>query len=357
MYWLGRSPDRTPVTQTDLDSVFSALEVPLGCSLTDRTQFLGERDLIFRARAGQVSPTSAIEAEQKIMVKILDPGWQQGDLDLQDQIAIELTRAQADLPFQVPGALALPTGEPAGEAGRMRVETTGEPLWVRIAPWLDGEPMASAGVHSEDILVQLGRATAQLHQALSGVDPQLCPTEHDWMVYGSDHRIERNLEELGDHVDTEDRNTIRSFVQHFRQTVMPAWNALPTAVIHQDLHDGNTLLDTKGNLAGIIDFGDIATAPRIVDLGITASAATTPRHPGVQVPQLQDVIENLCRGFEEVQALRADEKNLIWPLAVMRHCLVWTNWARVLVHEDSQYPRNRSENLLEVVRKTIAETL
>ena len=41
MYWLGRSPDRTPVTQTDLDSVFSALEVPLGCSLTDRTQFLG----------------------------------------------------------------------------------------------------------------------------------------------------------------------------------------------------------------------------------------------------------------------------------------------------------------------------
>ena len=357
MYWLGLFPDRTPVTQADLDTVFSALEVELGCSLTDRKQFLGERDLIFRARADQVSGTSAVVSGQKIMVKILDPAWTQRDLDLQDQIAAALTEAQEDLPFAVPSAIALPGGGEAGQAGRMSVDTAAGSLWVRIAPWLDGEPMVSSGVRAADLQVQLGRATAQLHRALRRVDPQLCPREHDWTIFGADRRIENSLQVLGDQVATEDRDIIRRFVKHFQTEVLTAWDALPSAVIHHDLHDGNTLLDTDGNLGGIIDFGDIAAAPRVVDLSISASAVTTPRTPEAQIPTLDEVIADLCRGYDEVQALSAEEKRLIAPIAVMRHCLVWTNWTRALMHEDSPYARSRSENLLEVLRREVAETL
>lgn len=357
MYWLGRSADRTAVTQADLDTVFSALEVGLGCSLADRTQFLGERDLIFRARADQVSGISAVVSGQKVMVKILDPAWTGRDLDLQDQIAAALTEAQEDLPFAVPAAIVLPGGDEAGRAGRMSVDTTAGSLWVRIAQWLDGEPMAASGGCAADLYVQLGRATAQLHRALRGVDPQLCPREHDWTIFGADRRIEHSLQVLGDRVATEDRDIIRNFVQRFRAEVLPEWDALPAAVIHHDLHDGNTLLDTGGNLAGIIDFGDIATAPRIVDLSITASAVTTPRTSTAEVPELHDVIADLCRGYEDVGPLSAEEKTVIAPISVMRHCLVWTNWQRVLLEEDTPYARARSENLLEVLRRAVAETL
>lgn len=357
MYWLGRSADRTPVTQADLDAIFSTLEAELGCSFTDHKQFLGERDLIFRARADQVSGTSAAVPGQKIMVKILDPAWTQRDLDLQDQIAAALTEAQEDLRFAVPAAIALPGGDEAGQTGRMSVDTAAGPLWVRIAPWLDGEPMASGGVRATDLYVQLGRAAAQLHHALRGVDPQLCPREHEWTIFGADRRIGYSLQVLGDQVATEDQDIIRRFVKHFQTEVLPAWDALPSAVIHHDLHDGNILLDTDGNLGGIIDFGDIATAPRIVDLSITASAVTTPRTSTAEVPELHDVIADLCRGYDEVQALSAEEKRLIAPIAVMRRCLVWTNWTRALMHEDNPYARSRSENLLEVLGREVAETL
>lgn len=357
MYWLGRSDSRTPVTQAELDAVFSALEAELGCSFTDRTQFLGERDLIFRARVDRVSGTSAVVSGQKLMVKVLDPAWSQRDHVLQDQIALALARSQEGLSFRVPSAIALPAAGDPGRAGRMCVDTAAGPLWVRIALWLDGEPMASSGVRTAGLYGQLGRAAAQLHRALRGVDPNLCPHEHEWTIFGADRRIEDSLQLLGVRVDTGDQDIIRRFVQHFQTEVLPAWDSLPSTVIHHDLHDGNTLLDADGNLSGIIDFGDIARAPRLVDLSIIASAATTPHAAAAVAPQLDEVIAALCRGYEQVDSLSAEEKHLIAPTAVMRHCLVWTNWQRVLVHEDSPYARARSENLLEVLREEAAALL
>ena len=100
------------------------------------------------------------------------------------------------------------------------------------------------------------------------------------------------------------------------RVVLPRLAALRAQCIHGDLHGHNLILDPAGNIAGIIDFGDMIHGPLISDLA--AAIGDFAAAPG----RLPVVIESLVAGYHQVTPLEADERALLFDLVELR--LVFT---------------------------------
>jgi len=87
---------------------------------------------------------------------------------------------------------------------------------------------------------------------------------------------------------------------------------MASTVIHNDINDHNVIvrasLTDKPSLAGIIDFGDMCSAPRVCELAI-AGAYIVLDHP-----QAEKALAALITGFHSVLPLTGQEIDLIYPL-------------------------------------------
>jgi hydroxylysine kinase len=68
-------------------------------------------------------------------------------------------------------------------------------------------------------------------------------------------------------------------LEDFDNNVKPVLGDLPRQVIHNDANDENILLDSNRDISGIIDFGDMLRAPRVVEVSTTASYLRTQGDP------------------------------------------------------------------------------
>jgi 4-aminobutyrate aminotransferase-like enzyme len=98
--------------------------------------------------------------------------------------------------------------------------------------------------------------------------------------------------------------------------VLPRLDGLRAQAIHGDLHAHNLILSESGDLAGIIDFGDMIHGPLILDL---SAALADFMVPASRIPQ---VLANMIRGYYEVTPLEAEERALLFDLVELR--LVFT---------------------------------
>ena len=91
---------------------------------------------------------------------------------------------------------------------------------------------------------------------------------------------------------------------------------LPTQAIHNDVNDYNILVTGSLNdlpaISGLIDLGDMCTAPVICDLAIAAA------YIALDQPEPERVLENLVKGFHSVHPLSPKEIDMIWPLLCLR---------------------------------------
>ena len=92
--------------------------------------------------------------------------------------------------------------------------------------------------------------------------------------------------------------------------ILPRLQRLPSQVIHNDANENNIVVN--GDALGLIDFGDIIWAPRIVGLA-TALAYAAQR---LDDP-VRDVMP-LVRGYHLVSPLTPEELELLWPLVRLR---------------------------------------
>ena len=98
--------------------------------------------------------------------------------------------------------------------------------------------------------------------------------------------------------------------------VLPRTEALRAQVIHGDIHAHNLILSESGDIAGIIDFGDMIHAPLIFDLSASLSDLMTTES---RVPV---VLRNLAAGYHEVTPLEPQERKVLFDLVELR--LVFT---------------------------------
>ena len=104
----------------------------------------------------------------------------------------------------------------------------------------------------------------------------------------------------------------QQILAHSIGAVLPRLDGLRAQVIHGDLHAYNLILGNSGEVAGIIDFGDMIHGPLIFDLSNAISDFLT--SPG-RIPL---VLENLVGGYHEVTPLEPKERSLLVDLIELR---------------------------------------
>ncbi|MDH5622438.1 MAG: phosphotransferase [Gammaproteobacteria bacterium] len=208
--------------------------------------------------------------------------------------------------LRVPGVPRIVRTLSGDEHGEIVLDD-GVKICLRIVTFLDGHLLEDC-VPSPAIARQLGRRLAELDIALQGFSHA-----GDSQVLLWDTQRAGELRSLLIHVeDGAMRRHLESVLDVFEERVIPALPGLPRQVIHNDAHNENILIGDDGDIAGIIDFGDMLLAPRIQDV---STAAAYLRADGDDPLQL---IAPLVAGYQELNPLQTAELTALFDLVRTR---------------------------------------
>lgn len=149
-----------------------------------------------------------------------------------------------------------------------KVSFQGQRRLARLLTFVPGEPLAHARPATPWLLRHIGAFLARLDAALADFDAPALRHTHLWDLARAHEVIRPRLEFLPPDL----RDIAASVMEDFAQRVVPLLPHLPAQVIHQDANDYNLLLH-EGNLAGLVDFGDMLHGPRVAEVAIAAAYA------------------------------------------------------------------------------------
>jgi Ser/Thr protein kinase RdoA (MazF antagonist) len=150
----------------------------------------------------------------------------------------------------------------------------GNSICLRIVTWLSGRLLSDFDV-TPVIAQRFGTRLAELDLALEGFSHA---GESQVLLWDTQRAGE--LRNLLVHVeDSAVRECLEDVLDSFDANVSPVLQDLPQQVIHNDANDDNILLDSDEDVCGIIDFGDMLKAPRVIDVSTAASYLRTSGDP------------------------------------------------------------------------------
>jgi aminoglycoside phosphotransferase (APT) family kinase protein len=196
---------------------------------------------------------------------MIDAGWDNVVVRLGDRFIVRLPRRELAAPLitseqrWLPGlAASLPLPVPAPV--RVGVPSLGYPWNWSITPWFDGEPATVAPPHDgRRAAEQLGTFLAALHQP-APADAPVNPYRGIPLA----ERTPLSLEWIHQLGSTIDGVAVASAVE--RHEAVEAWTG-PPLWLHGDLHPANVIVH-RGEVAAIIDFGDLTAGDPATDLAI-----------------------------------------------------------------------------------------
>jgi Ser/Thr protein kinase RdoA (MazF antagonist) len=240
----------------------------------------------------------------------------------------------------VPRIVRTPSGR---DRGSVRSED-GSELCLRVVTWLSGELLRDVDVTAK-IAQRFGRRLAELNVALEDFSHD---GEAQTLLWDSQRAGElRGL--LGHINDKAVRESVEAVLDDFDSRVKPALPDLPQQVIHNDANDENVLLDESGDVSGIIDFGDMMKAPRVIDIATAASYLRTPDDP-------LRLIEPFAVAYNRENALLGAEFDVLFDLIRTRlsMTLIILHWRLAARDEDDPYRQKSlaaNSNALDFLQK------
>ncbi|MCB8879139.1 phosphotransferase [Acidisoma cellulosilytica] len=277
------------------------------------TPLHSERDRNFRV----VTP-----AGDSFILKFTNANEDPDVTDFQTQALVHVGRSDPTLPVQriVPTLDAVLIARVAGGDGRM--------LPVRLFTWLEGDLLAHRILRPQGLL-SLGEALARVAQALSGFSHPAAETHP--LLWDMQHAA--SLRPLLPLIpDDQARGWVSILLDRFEARVLPVLPQLPRGVIHNDLTGSNMLMDGE-TVAGILDFGDLVSAPVVQEIGVTGSYHLDL----VEGADLFAPLLHLLTGYERVRPLSALEAGVLFDLIATRLALR----ALIPAWRTTLYPENR----------------
>lgn len=276
------------------------------------TAFACERDATFRLTAAD---------GQRVTLKISNPA--EAPLDTNFQTGAMLWVAQSDPGLPVPRVL------PAQD-GRFEIPVQladGRTSVLRLLTWLDGVPVAQAGV-SPALRQDMGRVLARLGLALRDFDHPRSAQDIQWDIKNA-----LRLRPLIAAVPPGPlRQQVSAELDRFEAQVQPKLAGLRQQVVHNDLNPHNVLLSLQdtGRVSGVLDFGDMVRTPLVADLAVAASYMT--HHPDGALRSVTEMVA----AYHGVAPLLPVEIGLLRDLIVARlvTTIVITEWRA------ARYPQN-----------------
>src|SRR2546421_12245473 len=179
------------------------------------------------------------------VLKISNLGEDAAVLDLEAQAIEHISRVDPDLPV-----------------ARMRASNTYESHFVRLFERLRGH---EGGPELDDrALFDYGATHARLNLALRGFFHPAAARNLLWHLQGA-----AELRPLASAIqDGPRRRFVENVLDRYEQRVAPRWPMLRAQVVHGDLNLDNVLLDDRGRIAAIVDFGDVGFSAQVADFAI-----------------------------------------------------------------------------------------
>jgi Ser/Thr protein kinase RdoA (MazF antagonist) len=278
----------------------------------DVAPLAGERDRNFRVTAAD---------GRCYLLKFTHPAEREVVTDFQVRALTRLAERDPALP--VPRVVRALDGDPAPghrlDDGRLSR--------VRLSTFLAGTPLAGH-VPTPAFRHALGGWLARIDDALADFQHPVANQPMPWDLQRADALMPRT----GSLIDVEERALVRQRLIHFATHVRPELAGLPRQPIHNDLNGHNVLLapEDPDRPAGIIDFGDMLFAPRVVDLAVAAA---------YQMNDPDDPLAGalaLIAGYHRRSALGAAEIELLRGLIETRLAMAIT----ISTHRAQQHPDN-----------------
>lgn len=251
----------------------------------------GERDLNARVSTPELPAVLKRQAAS-------DLAW----LDLQDRSM----RAAVDAGLPVPRPL------------HATIVDLGDGQVARLLSWVDGIPWAEAG-SSPALLESLGGLIAGVDRALASVplseiDRDVLQRPFRWNMLQAEG-LSAAIELI---TDPRAKSACAEVLDAFSASLLPRLASLPSQLIHNDANDYNVIVAgdpaTSPDL-GLIDFGDIVLAPRIIGLATAAAYAAT--RAATAADPIREVLP-LVRGYHRAAPLTPEELELLGGLIEVR---------------------------------------
>ena len=274
----------------------------------------GERDKNYLLRTQEVG---------EVVLKFINPGEEAAETDLQTQVLLWLEQKHC--------AVVVPQALRNSKDGLVSDYAVDEQVYkVRAYTYLNGVAVAQAQM-SDALQQSFGVRAAQLVIALDGFDHPALSRVLLWDVMHLNQLRDWAVEVL---TDDAMGPFVFAFLDRFDATILPALQALPQQVIHGDISKSNTVVSQADGTAihGVLDFGDLCKAPRVVELAVTASYALD-----AETGDLQAALARVVSGYESILPLSEAEKALIPDLIIARlvQRIVISEWRA------SHFPNNR----------------
>jgi len=215
----------------------------------------GEYGLNFLARGGD---------GRAVILKVMRPGCETGLVDMQVRALEHLGRRAPGLPF--PRVVRGPEGAPFVELE----DRNGDARLVWVLTKLPGHCYARVAAKSMDLIRYVGATLGRSAWELADFEHETLARGFKWNLMQASW-IDAELACI---IDPERRALIAEIARKFTH-IEPALSTLPQQAVHKDANDYNILVDgTMGQplvVSGLINLGDMCTAPQICGLAIAAA--------------------------------------------------------------------------------------
>jgi 4-aminobutyrate aminotransferase-like enzyme len=206
------------------------------------------------------------------VLKISNSGEDPRVLDLETEAILHISRTDSELPVARP--LESSVAGDGAAAYRPTVEGPDGPHFVRLFERLDGRV---GGPELADAAVYAYAAThARLNLALRGFFHPAAGRKLLW-----DLKQAAGLRPLlGSIGDGGQRGLVERVLDRYELRVLPRWTRLRAQVVHGDFNLDNMLLDERGSIRGIVDFGDTSHTAEVADFAIALASLLRGRPVG-----------------------------------------------------------------------------
>ncbi|MFK8053992.1 MAG: aminotransferase class III-fold pyridoxal phosphate-dependent enzyme [Woeseiaceae bacterium] len=257
----------------------------------DWTALPGERDLNFR--------------DDRHVYKVMHAGCDRNLVDMQIQCLNHLLQTTLPLAMAIPDKIG-------NTLNALSINDGESTHWCWVIERLPGVVLADTRPWSTTMAGEIGKTMAHMHLAISDFEHASLTRTLKWDLRQTlkEHKALR-------HFDTHPlKQEINAVLAQHTKPALDTLAQLPVQAIHNDVNDYNVLFTPvhcgTPKLTGIIDFGDMISAPRVCDLAIAAAYLML----GVDRPI--DHLHALVAGYCHVSTLTDEELSLVWPLALTR---------------------------------------
>ena len=271
------------------------------------------------------------------VLKVSNTAEDPATLDMEAEAVLHASRVDPGLPLAIPRATV-------DGARRAALTVPDGTCHVRLYDVLPGRGRSDPRDLDDAAFVAWGETTARLGRALRGF---MHPAAVRTMLWDVQHAA-RTRAFLPDIRDAGQRAVVERTLDRFERVVAPIWPSLRAQVVHADLTTDNALVDERGRISGIVDFGDMSFSALITDIASALDSLVSDR-PADDLPRL---IRLFLDGYEGITPLDDDELRLTGDLLAARAAITVaiSSWRSAQGLEDAAFAERYNAAVIRTIR-------